>query len=99
MNEEEFVNFYTEREKIKPLSMQELVKGLKNINSKTSTDQNGISNRILKHASQTTKDLMLCLFNKCLEHKKVPAYWKHYFYEPKGTRIIYRKEKDPCYLF
>ena len=34
---------YNEKEKkIKPFSMQELVKGLKKINSKTSTDQDGI---------------------------------------------------------
>ena len=77
INRGEFSNLYTEREKkIKPLSMQELVKGMKKINSKTSTDQDGISNKILKNVSDNTKELILCLFNKCLELKKVPAYWK-----------------------
>ena len=50
--------------------MQDLVKGM------TSTDQDGISNKILKNISDNTKELILCLFNKCLELKKVHAYWK-----------------------
>ena len=56
--------------------MTELTKGLKKLNCKSSIDQDGISNKILKNISEITKETILKLFNKCLELNRVPAYWK-----------------------
>ena len=47
---------YDKREKlVKPFTMRDLKRSLKNINNKTSTDQHGISNKILKHISEIRK--------------------------------------------
>ena len=47
------------------------------MNSKTSVDPLGISNRILKTVGPVAKERMLSLFNDCLKEKKVPSEWKH----------------------
>ena len=56
--------------------MNELDKELKRLNKKTSTDQDSISNKILKEIPQSLKEQILNLFNKCLTQGYIPRYWK-----------------------
>ena len=56
--------------------MSELKKELKRINKKTSSDQDLISNRILKEIPGSMKEKLLILFNNCLIQGKIPSYWK-----------------------
>ena len=62
--------------KIPEFSMKELNKQLKRLNKKTSTDQDRISNRILKEIPESFKKKLLTLFNNCLLQGKIPSYWK-----------------------
>ena len=57
-------------------SMSELDKELKCLNKKTSTDQDRISNRILREIPESMKRKLLILFNNCLLQGKIPFYWK-----------------------
>ena len=69
---------YSSQEKlIKLFNMQELGAVIKALNNKTSTEQDGISNRILKHMTFIAKEKVLVLFNKCLSHYEIPEYWKN----------------------
>ena len=47
------------------------------MNSKTSTDSFGMSNKMIKHSSYLMKEKLLEIFNKCLHKKEVPHSWKH----------------------
>ena len=72
-------NLYDNNEKTTTIfSMQELMKAMKNINKKTSLDQNSISNRILRQVrhSSIAMECLLSLVNKCLSAHDIPAYWK-----------------------
>ena len=62
---------------IKLFNMQELGAVIKALNNKTSTEQDGISNRILKHMTFIAKEKVLVLFNKCLSHilKKFESHY------------------------
>ena len=62
--------------KIIPFTRRELKKEIKKLNKKTSIDQDGISNRILKLIPDSMIELILLLFNKCLLYGKIPKYWK-----------------------
>jgi hypothetical protein len=57
--------------------MEELVSALKEMNSKTSIDPFGMSNKMFKHTSSIMKERILSLFNQCLHSKEVPQNWKH----------------------
>ena len=56
--------FSKDEKKSKPFNKRDLEKGFKNLNSKSSPDQCGISNKILKNLSDLTKDFLLTLFNE-----------------------------------
>jgi hypothetical protein len=76
-NNKEYEREYSEEEKQTVyFSMNELSIAIKNLNRKTSTDQDGISNRILRHLNDLAKQRVLNLFNKCLETKQIPNHWK-----------------------
>ena len=62
---------------IKEFTMMELVHAIKNMNSKTSIDPSGISNKMLKYSGPILKERLLELFNQCLLVKKVPKSWRH----------------------
>jgi hypothetical protein len=59
-----------------PITTRELLKCIKNSNSKTSLDVDNISNRMLKHLPVEMINKLVVLFNKCLTELKVPADWK-----------------------
>ena len=83
---------YKPREKLaKKFTMRDLTKSIKNINNKTSIDQNGISNKILKHVSEITKECMLALFNRCIEKNKIPTLWKNSI-----VTMIHKKGTEAC---
>ena len=62
--------------KIIAFTRRELKKEIKKLNKKTSIDQDGISNRILKLIPDFMIELILVLFNKCLLYGKISKYWK-----------------------
>jgi hypothetical protein len=47
------------------------------MNSKTSVDPMGMTNKCLKKAGPVAKERILSLFNDCLREHKVPKEWKH----------------------
>ena len=68
---------YTQEEKIAPeISMNELIRAQKNLNNKTSRDPGGLSNKMLKAASNICRSKMLELFNLCLKNYLLPLSWK-----------------------
>ena len=54
-----------------------MIHAIKNMNSKTSIDPSGISNKMLKYSGPILKERLLELFNECLLVKRVPKNWKH----------------------
>ena len=70
-------NKFSQSERIvKEFTYADLVKALKEMNSKTSNDPFGMSNKMLKHTSNITKEKILKLFNQCLHQRRVPNTWK-----------------------
>jgi hypothetical protein len=61
---------------VKEFTMIELINSIKNMNSKTSLDPFGLSNKMFKFSSQIAKEKILALFNQCLREKRVPDNWK-----------------------
>ncbi len=62
---------------VKEFTYQELTNAIKNMNSKTSVDPMGMTNKCLKKAGPVAKERILSLFNDCLREHKVPKEWKH----------------------
>jgi hypothetical protein len=92
INEEKVDSFYTNEEKApKPFTFNELAKGMENLNRKTSTDQDRISNRMLRQVrhSHIATTCLLELFNKCLREHQVPAYWK-----TSTVTMLHKKDTD-----
>jgi hypothetical protein len=92
MNDGGIENLYDNNEKnTTTFSMQELTKAIKNINKKTSLDQNGISNRILRQVrhSRIAMECLLSLGNKCLTAHDIPTYWKL-----STITMIHKKDTD-----
>ena len=82
---------YSKRKKfVKAFTMRDLTRNLNNINKKTSTDQHRISNKIIKHISEITKECVLVLFNKCIDQKKITSFWKNSI-----VTMIQKKEPKP----
>jgi hypothetical protein len=75
---ENFESLYsTSQKRVMEFSMEELTRAIKEMNSKTSTDPFGMSNKMIKHSSCLMKERLLEIFNRCLNEKKVPQNWKH----------------------
>jgi hypothetical protein len=80
LNGPSFESSFSTSEKILPVfNLTELNKNLEAMNSKTSSDPMGLSNKIVKSVknSLTKKNCLLELFNKCLKSGTVPTNWKH----------------------
>ena len=78
LSQENFKSLFTVAQKrVVEFSMEELVRAIKEMNSKTSTDPFGMSNKMFKHSSFLMKERLLALFNNCLKKKEVPKKWKH----------------------
>jgi len=74
----EFETHFTHSQKtVKEFTMDELVKSINIMNSKTSIDPYGLSNKMFKFIGYSYKMRLLSLFNKCLNEKVVPKGWKH----------------------
>lgn len=56
--------------------MKELERAISNLSSKTSLDDYGISNKMLKNLNLKIKTAILDLFNKCLESNSLNSGWK-----------------------
>ena len=70
---------YTQEEKIvKKFEIKDLEYALKHLNTKTSIDQDGLSNRILKNIgkSRIAMEKILEFFNFCLSNNQLLNYWK-----------------------
>lgn len=67
----------SKEKKIIEFTPYDLHTAIKNMNSKTSRDPVGLSNKILKNIGENTKDRLLTLFNWCLKDWQVPQTWKH----------------------
>ena len=67
----------TMNKKYRDFSYDELTGAIKSMNSKTSLDGLGISNKMLKVLGPKAKNIVLDLFNKCLNENSVPTLWKH----------------------
>jgi exonuclease III len=78
INSGEFESNYSREQKRVPefFTYYELQKELKNMNSKTSLDHLGITNKMIKHSSDKMKSCLLELFNDCLAKYKLPKDWK-----------------------
>ena len=70
------ISEFYENTKILPFIKKELNREMKKLNKKTSIDQDGISNRILKMVPDCMKELILLLFNRCLNNGEILKYWK-----------------------
>ena len=70
-------NFSRYQKTVKEFNMQELTNAIRYMNSKTSLDPMGLSNRMIKHSGEIAKERILELFNKCLREHRVPVRWKH----------------------
>ena len=57
--------------------MAELESAIKKTKNKTSIDNNGLSNSILKQLPLEIKILILKLFNNCLSKNFIPSEWKY----------------------
>jgi hypothetical protein len=87
-------SFYAQTERqTKPFSMEEMSRAIKKLNRKTSTDQDSISNRLIRQArhSRIAMECMLALFNKCIIEKQVPEYWKM-----STVTMLHKKDSDPA---
>jgi hypothetical protein len=73
-SEEENKNSHNE--KINLISIQEPDIALKQLNNKTSSGMDGVSNLMLKKTSPQLRNILLNLFNKTLIESKIPAEWK-----------------------
>ena len=69
--------FNTNQKKFRKLTTDELNAAIRHMNSKTSIDPLGISNKMLKNLGHEVKDHIIKLFNRCLESEQVPQIWKH----------------------
>ena len=63
--------------KVKEFNLWEIDQAIKVMNTKTSRDPMGLSNRILKNTGPLVRDRLLTLFNWCLIESVVPESWKH----------------------
>ena len=70
-------SFATPDKKVIDFNPFELHMAMKGMNSKTSRDPMGLSNKLLKNVGYNTKDRILTLFNWCLKEGIVPKLWKH----------------------
>lgn len=71
----------------KHFTKKELDDGIKAMNKKGSPDQYNLSNKILNHISDQTKDALLNLFNRCVTELKIPRKWKE-----STITMIHKKE-------
>ena len=80
MINEYFENNTIEREyndkQTKLFTKRDLKRAIARINSKTSVDVFDISNKILKHVTDTCKERILVLFNRSLLEHDVPNAWR-----------------------
>jgi hypothetical protein len=75
--ERDFESRFTASQKlVNHFSMQELLKALKEMNSKTSLDPYGLTNKMLNYTGEITRLRILEFFNDCLDQRKVPKNWK-----------------------
>jgi hypothetical protein len=78
LTKENFESLYSASQKrVVEFSMEEISRAIKEMNSKTSTDPFGMSNKMIKHSSYLMKVRLLEIFNSCLTKKEVPGEWKH----------------------
>ena len=72
-------SFTAAQKQVSRFTAKELDGCLRDMNKKTSTDPMGISNKLLKIASdsQIFKEKVLKLLNECLEKQLVPKTWNH----------------------
>ena len=71
-------NSFEKHEKhVKEFDMMELDRAFGSMNSKTSLDPNGLSNKLLKNTGPLVRDRILTLFNWCLKEGVIPVSWKH----------------------
>ena len=61
---------------ITQFTLKELEKAIKSLKNKSSSDQFGISNALIKHLPLETKRVVLSLFNKILATGSIPKTWK-----------------------
>jgi len=71
----EFESLYTDKS-IRLITPTEIEMVIKKLNSKTSSDTSGISNRIIKKLPHNFICYLSILFNKCLVENKLPSGWK-----------------------
>ena len=66
---------YTNKD-VKFVTMGELEKQIRKMNNKTSIDEFGLSNMILKNMPYLAKEFFLTIINKCLTVEMLPSRWK-----------------------
>jgi hypothetical protein len=86
MNNKQYEDDYNDKSS-KPFRMSELNEAIKSLKTDTTSGPDGISNHMLKNASNEFKSIMLELFNKSICDSKVPSAWKlsHMKMIPKKT--------------
>jgi hypothetical protein len=81
-------SFYANSDKsIRFITVTEIKMSIKKLNSKTSSDTLGISNRLIHKLPQNFIQFLSILFNKCLKENKLPNGWKF-------SRIVMLHKKD-----
>ncbi len=73
----------------KKFTMNEINYAIEKLNTKTSVDNTGISNMMIKNTSQSLRTIMLAIFNKCMEMKKIPSCYKE------AVVTMLHKKDDP----
>ena len=69
-------SYLPNEKKVKDFEQWDLDKAFKALNSKTSIDPNGLSNKLLKNTGPLVRDRILTLFNWCLKEGRIPISWK-----------------------
>ncbi len=62
-----YINNISEINEHQLITIQEIKQAIKKINSKESSDQHGLSNKVIKHSTPTMIYMLQELFNKCLK--------------------------------
>ena len=75
---------------LRKFTTSEIKLAIKQLNRKTSLDNMGISNRMLKHLPLSGISLFKGLVNDCLENKVVPSVWRESI-----VTMLQKKEENP----